>query len=200
MASNSTAVIVPAPDQAATNALGPDIRDIKGPVDIPTGWAWLWWTLAAIALLVVLYYAWKALQRHLNRPIPIPTIPAHERARRKLQEALDYFDRPKEFCVLVSDAIRLYLEERFEFRAPERTTEEFLAEIRESAVLAPRQKQSLADFLARCDMVKFAKYTPGQPELQDLYDAAFRLLAETAPPDASLRTAPKPESRTPVAA
>ena len=29
-----------------------DIRDIKPPLPIASGWAWLWWTLGALALAV----------------------------------------------------------------------------------------------------------------------------------------------------
>jgi len=75
----------------------------------------------------------------------------------------------------------LYLEERFEFRAPERTTEEFLYELQATNLLTSDQKRSLGEFLQRCDLVKFAKYEPGEPELQDLHDSALRLVDETEP-------------------
>ena len=72
--------------------------------------------------------------------------PAHVRAKQKLQEALA-LDRPaREFCILVSDTVRWYLEERFDFRAPERTTEEFLHELQGTNLLTPDQKDSLGDF------------------------------------------------------
>jgi hypothetical protein len=82
---------------------------------------------------------------------------------------------------LVSDTIRWYLEERFDFRAPERTTEEFLYELQATNLLTPDQKTSLGDFLNRCDLVKFAKYEPGEPELRDLHASAVRLVEETEP-------------------
>src|ERR1051325_11141140 len=40
---------------AGTNAL----RDIKPPVEIPSGWAWLGWVLAAIILGALLWWAWS---------------------------------------------------------------------------------------------------------------------------------------------
>jgi hypothetical protein len=49
--------------------------------------------------------------------------------------------------------------------------------------LLPDQKESLGEFLKRCDLVKFARYEPREVELRDLYDAAVRLVDETeAPP------------------
>ena len=61
---------------------------------------------------------------------------------------------------MVSDTARTYLEERFEFRAPERTTEEFLRELGGTDLLTGEQKESLGGFLESCDLVKFAKYEP----------------------------------------
>jgi len=81
----------------------------------------------------------------------------------------------------VSDTIRVYLEKRFKFHAPERTTEEFLRELQATNLLTPDQKQSLGEFLSVCDMVKFARYEPGPPELQALHDSAVRLIDETEP-------------------
>src|SRR5204863_5993889 len=76
---------------------------------------------------------------------------------------------------------RIYLEERFNFHAPERTTEEFLYELRETNLLTATQKESLGGFLQSCDLVKFALYEPGQPELRDLHASALRLVEETEP-------------------
>ena len=73
------------------------------------------------------------------------------------------------------------MEERFEFHAPDRTTEEFLYELQESQLLTPSQKQSLADFLAGCDLIKFAKYEPTETELRALHASALRLVNETEP-------------------
>ncbi|HEV2694380.1 MAG TPA: hypothetical protein VG347_15920, partial [Verrucomicrobiae bacterium] len=109
--------------------------------------------------------------------------PAHIRAKRKLSDALAYLAQPKTFCIIVSDTARFYLEERFDFHAPERTTEEFLRELSGTKLLLPEQKESLANFLASCDLVKFAKYEPGETELRGLHSSALRLVEETEPPE-----------------
>src|SRR5882724_3581855 len=161
----------------ATNAL----RDIKPPVEIPSGWAWAWWTLAALALAALAFWAWRVWQKKRLEVPPIPVIPPHVRAKQKLEEALALLGQPREFCILVSDTIRWYLEERFDFHAPERTTEEFLYELQSTELLTRDQKESLAEFLKRCDLVKFAKYEPREPELRDLHSSALRLVEETEP-------------------
>lgn len=163
-----------------TNTI-PDIRDIKPPIDIPSGLEWLWLTLAASAIIAILFIAWRLWQKSRLRTAVEPPIPAHIRAKLDLQRALDIIDRPKEFCVLVSDAIRRYLEERFAFHAPERTTEEFLRELSATDLLTADQKESLGRFLENCDLVKFAKYEPGENELRELHASAVRLVEETEP-------------------
>jgi hypothetical protein len=161
----------------ATNAL----RDIKPPLVIPSGWAWVLWIALALVLVAAAWWLWLYWRKKKAEVPVVPVVPAHIRAKQKLQEALALLGQPREFCILVSDTIRWYLEERFEFRAPERTTEEFLHELRSTNLLTRDQKESLGDFLNRCDLVKFARYEPREPELHDLRDSALRLVEETEP-------------------
>ena len=178
MTTNSTA-------QTAT-----DIRDIKPPIEIPNGWAWVWWVLVVLALAVAAFLLWRWWKnRKLNVVLP-PPVPAHIRAKQKLAEALALITQPKPFVIAVSDTARTYLEERFTFHAPERTTEEFLRELAGTNLLLPEQKESLGNFLASCDLVKFAKYEPGENELRELHGSAVRLVEETEP-----RPAPNSESQ-----
>ena len=158
-----------------------DIRDIKPPVNIPSGWEWLWWTLGVLAVAALLFALWKWWQkRKANIPV-VPSVPAHMRAKEMLEKALALIAHPKPFCTLVSDTVRTYLEERFDFHAPERTTEEFLHELRGTDLLAPEQKESLGKFLESCDLVKFAKYEPRETELRELHGSAVKLVEETEP-------------------
>jgi hypothetical protein len=166
-------------------ALANDIRDIKPPIEIPNGWEWLWWTLGALAVFVLASLIWRQVHRRMTRVSIASPIPAHIRAKQKLEEALALISQPKEFCVLVSDTVRFYLEERFDFRAPERTTEEFLRELGGTDLLAPEQKESLGNFLESCDLVKFAKYEPQESELRELHGSALKLVEETEPKEIS---------------
>jgi hypothetical protein len=178
---------------ASTNAL----RDIKPPVIIPSGWEWLGWVVGTLlaALLGLALRRW--LKRQAQIAIP-PPVPPHLRAKQKLRDALALIAQPKPFCVLVSDTIRGYLEERFEFHAPERTTEEFLHELRGTNRLLPGQKSSLGEFLQCCDLVKFARYEPGEPELRGLHESAVRLVDETEPAPAPADTPTDPAAEHPV--
>src|SRR5580704_3290169 len=86
-----------------------DIRDIKPPMQIADAWIWMAWGLVIVVLLAFLCLAWIYWRkRRLNAPI-VPLIPAHLRARQKLEEALALIAQPKPFCIAVSDTVRFYL-------------------------------------------------------------------------------------------
>jgi hypothetical protein len=165
----------------AAIAQAKDIRPPKPPLDIPNAWLWVWGALIVLALATAIYFAFRYWRKKATAPVPERIIPPHERAHLKLLEALALISQPKPFCTLVSDTVRVYLEERFQFHAPERTTEEFLHELKASNLLLPDQKRSLGDFLSICDMVKFARYEPGTTELEALLQSAIRLIDETEP-------------------
>lgn len=170
--------ILPTPASLPAGASN-DIRNIKPPVKIPSGWEWLWWTLAALAVAGVLYVLWRWWRKKVASRAVVPPIPPHIRARQRLQEALRLIADARLFCIAVSDALRIYLEERFQLRAPERTTEEFLQDLQRTAHLDETQKRSLADFLERCDLVKFARLEPAEATLRELHESALRLVDET---------------------
>ncbi len=186
MKTNSSAILVPAPSSAtnttATNSsAAPDIRDIKAPVEIPSGWFWLWCLLGALVIALATYFVWRSWQKQRAKPKAQEIIiPPHVRAHRKLEQALSLIYEPRPFCIAVSDTLRAYLEEAFSLRAPERTTEEFLDELQSSALLSLSQKQLLGEFLMRCDLVKFARDEPTVDRLKELHAAALRLIDETS--------------------
>jgi hypothetical protein len=178
----SNVKIVPAPsaaDSGATNTL--DIRGIKGPVEIPSSYAWIGWVLLGIAAAIAAWYIWRAYKNRPRTAKPAPSIPPHRRAKDRLRGAEELLSDPYGFCFLVSDVIRVYLEERFDLHAPERTTEEFLGEMRSSSALHPSHKALLEEFLERCDLVKFARFEPTQGELKSLLDSALRFIDDTTP-------------------
>jgi hypothetical protein len=195
LTSNSALIVPPASTTAATTN---DIRSIKPPVEIPSSWIWIAWvggSLLFVAAVVAAVLWWR---RKMAVPTRVVVIPPHVRAKNKLREALALITDARLFCIAVSDALRVYLEERFSFRAPERTTEEFLQDLQATTLLSTDQKLTLAAFLQECDLVKFARLEPTENELRRLHDAALRLIDETqfdqiAPPSASLAEAEAPQ-------
>jgi len=165
-----------------------DILDIRPPVPIPNYWLWVWIALAVLAVGAALFYLIRRTLRQRSELPPVPLIPAHVRARQRLEEALALIASPKPFVIAVSDTLRGYLEEALQLRAPERTTEEFLADLQGSERLNESQKDQLADFLTQCDMVKFAKHEPGEHELRALHNSALELVAQTEPHEVSVES------------
>lgn len=178
MASNS-AILIP-PRAGPANVAGTnDIRSIKPPVEIPNPWLWLYWSAGILLLLVALVLVARAWRKARDRRAVQVPIPPHVRARQKIDAALQLLGDPRAFAIAVSDAVRVYLEERFTLRAPERTTEEFLRDLQRTSSLDAQQKSSLAVFLEQCDLVKFARFEPPESALRELHESALRLVHET---------------------
>jgi hypothetical protein len=178
----NSALIVPAPSPAATNAAPLTFHEALKPlIEIPDFWLWFIWMAAILALCAGAWLAWRYGRQKAAAVRAAPPVPPHVRARRALEAALALLSDPKAFSIAVSGAIRGYLEERFEFHAPDRTTEEFLYELQGTNLLTTEQKLSLGDFLASCDLIKFAKYEPTETELRALHTAALKLVNETEP-------------------
>lgn len=169
----------------SSNAAPADLHEVTGLVRIVTPAEWI--TLAVLLVLLGVaalwaYRAWKRRQLRLAQPPPPPPpLPPHERARRRLEAALQLLGDPNAFCTEVSLILRGYLEDRFGWNAPDRTTEEFLAELRSRPKLDVGHQATLEVFLTRCDAVKFARYEPTENELRDLHRAAARLVEDTVP-------------------
>ena len=160
------------------------INDIKGPVELPSDKSWLVWAAVGlffciIALLYLVYYSSKKKLKE----VPIVQRPAHEIALERLNallaEKLVEAGKIKEFYEKLSYIIRLYIEHRFNLKAPERTTEEFLQEATANADMPENYKDKLKEFLMHCDMVKFAKYAPTKDEIDRSSDLARNFIEET---------------------
>ena len=190
--------------QSATASAGTNgLRDIKPPIEIPSGWAWVGWGLASLALAALAFWAWRYWQKRRAQIPPVPVIPAHIRAKQELREALALIGQPREFCILVSDTVRWYLEERFDFHAPERTTEEFLYEVSLDQSLSSDHRKLLGAFLQEADLVKFAKFQPGAEERMRALEAAEKFVQESggsanAPADRSDESMAPHEPRPPA--
>jgi hypothetical protein len=184
--------------QGAAQATAPaKLGDIHGALEIADFRSWLVRLGMAAALAAILAGAWFWWRRRASEAKPEKVIPPGDRARARLAEALNLIDRPEPFCTAVSEAVRMYLEDRFGLRAPEQTTEEFLANLGDNPVIESGHQRLLEGFLTQCDLVKFARAEPGRPELEGMHAAALRLVNETstaAPEPAPAPATPKPEA------
>jgi hypothetical protein len=178
--------------QAAFDA---EVLEAPGPLLAPP---WPWWALpmggGILALVAGLGLALRRLLRRRAGAGPdavlAPPEPAHEKALRALRRLRGGPRRTRAeieaFYVGVSAALRVYLEDRFGLRAPERTTEEFLQDAERGGPLSASQCIELGRFLVQCDLVKFAAMQP--PD-----DAHLATLAIAE--DFVLETAPAPQEK-----
>jgi hypothetical protein len=162
--------------------LDPDVRDIKQPVDLPQkGRGLIIW--GAVLLLFAGGLAAFYFLRKKKAEAVIPKKPAYQIAYEQLEalKTKGYIEQGKiqEYYVEISGIVRRYLENRFNLRAPEMTTEEFLANARDYSTLSGEHKSLLREFLLRCDLVKFARYAPSQEEIVAVFDSAKNFIGQT---------------------
>ena len=79
----------------------------------------------------------------------------------------------------LSGCLRQYIENRFQLRAPEQTTEEFLEQLKTSDALKLEHKQELQKFLEHCDLVKFARYQPSNEQINESLTMAEAFVDKT---------------------
>lgn len=151
--------------------LGTDlvIEDIEDVVEIRPS-RLIWWIVAGtVIVLAAAGVLWYRLRPKKDAAIARIFRPAHEIAyeilRKLAEDKLIEAGRIKEFYERLSDCLRHYIEHRFRLRAPERTTEEFLIELKDTEALAAEYRNDLQRFLEHCDLVKFARYEPSADQI-----------------------------------
>jgi hypothetical protein len=162
-----------------------DIRDIAGPEAVPRDLRPWYLAGGALAALILLVLGWRWLRRRLRRAEKaVPPRPAHEIAAEALRalraRRLPEVGEFKEFYSALSDIVRRYLEDRFRVRAPEMTTEEFLAATARGAALERSHRALLGTFLGESDLVKFARFVPTLGDSERAMAAAERFVDDTA--------------------
>jgi hypothetical protein len=170
-----------------------EIKDIKGPLSLPenTGLQIL---LVIVFLLLVLlgvagFLYWQK-KSSKKKPVEVQLRPeeiALQELERLLAENLLARGEIKLFHLRISDILRHYIENRFGYQAPERTTEEFLTELSQARsqknTFPGNHKTLLADFLTHCDLVKFAKHEPTKAESEKTVSICREFIAATEEKD-----------------
>jgi hypothetical protein len=164
-----------------------DLAAIEEPAPLfPPRVNYLPWVLGAAGLVLrVFLVVWFMLRPRkviLPREMPLPPHVKALRALARLRSAPRQTEAEVEaFYVEVSAVLRVYLEERFGLHAPERTTEEFLAEIEQGDALTAEQRRSLGRFLQQCDLVKFARLIPDSAVHDQTFQIAATFVEQTRP-------------------
>lgn len=146
---------------------------------------WTTWALVALLVLAAIALAlWMLHKRAASTPA-IAIKPAWEIAYDRLKvlqnRKLPELGRYQAYYVDLSSILRYYIEGRFHIHAPERTTPEFLTEIRQAGIMTPEHELFLEQFLRHCDNVKFAQYVPQNDQMEKSFRRTLRFVRETVP-------------------
>ena len=143
-----------------------ELKDIKQPIEEPIGWSDIWpWLLGILILSLIIFILRKYVFNKNKQPIivkPNVIIPADISALKELnalEKAKIWQEgNVKEYHSQLSEIIRRYTENRFQFIALELTTDEILQELK--SILSDDQLNNLSTLLQRADLAKFAKSKP----------------------------------------
>ena len=169
---------------------------LRGVVEAPPQpWPWWAWTgLAGGAALLLAAVAWLVVRARRPHVVPPVYKAAHEIALidlgRLIAEQLVEQRQYKPFYQRLSNVLRHYIENRFNLRAPERTTEEFLVESRQARCFNAGDLQLLEEFLTHCDMVKFAEFVPDTVRMNESLDTVRAFVERTKSAEAQVEVSP----------
>ncbi len=143
-----------------------ELKDIKQPIEEPIGWSDIWpWLLGILILSLIIFILRKYVFNKNKQPIivkPNVIIAADISALKELnalEKAKIWQEgNVKEYHSQLSEIIRRYTENRFQFIALELTTDEILQELK--SILSDDQLNNLSTLLQRADLAKFAKSKP----------------------------------------
>jgi len=167
-----------------TEQLGAKLHAANGELDPDVGGPpWMKILLAMSALAVVGSGTVLVLRAAAARRKVIARRSAYDEAVARLVQ-LEERGAPEAaqadaWFVDLSGIVRGYLEHRYEIRAPELTTEEFLLVASQAKALTADHRALLSAFLERCDRVKFAGYRPDSEESLASLKAARAFVEDT---------------------
>lgn len=174
--------------KSVVNDPNADIHDVRPPLGIPPDYLRLALMIGSLLLgLAALGFAyWMYRRSKQGQPVfrKEPPRPAHEVALAELQKLLQSgllaAGEYKLFYSELSDIARRYIERRFFINAMEETTTEILASLN-GVSLSPGQVELAREMLNACDLVKFAKYVPGNAETEAAVSLVWEFIERTRP-------------------
>jgi hypothetical protein len=164
---------------AAMIGVTDDIRDIRGPKVEPGTWIVTGLITAAVFVAIC---TWIFRRRHRGESATrILTLLEKTIERLEATKPLMVTATAREFGSAASEVIRTYIEKRFNVVATQRTTEEFLQSLLQGSNEAlARHRPLLAEFLQKCDYVKFAGASLEVADMESLFKSARAFVLETS--------------------
>ncbi len=156
--------------------LAQEFHDIAPPVDYSLLPPWLVFCAAFLGLTLIGIIAWLIVRHRARRPAAIRS--PREQALERLERARTEIERltPYQFSIRVSDILRRYVTDQYQLPVTRQTSVEFLTALADKPEFSEDEKSLLADFLNRCDLIKFARYEATREDSRLLLEEAFRFV------------------------
>ena len=164
---------------------GAELKDIKQPMKAPIGWSDIWpWLVGIIVLALIIFLLKKYVfnkKDEVKIEKPKVIIPADITAIQQLT-ALDEAQvwqagNIKQYYTELSEIIRRFTENRFNFIALELATDEIISELKSK--VNNEQLASITILLQRADLAKFAKSKPDENENKESMQLAKHFVGQT---------------------
>ena len=162
------------------------IHDIKGQIQYPVTLKELlpWIGAGLLAIALILLGAWLIDRANKRKAEALkPKDPAYIVALRELEKyRSDKFwapEKQKAFYSGITDALKLYIDDRFGVDAPEMTTAELFDALKGDKDITPEMYGQLKELFERADFVKFAKHVADDAENASALPLAVRFVTST---------------------
>lgn len=148
---------------------GPSLENVRGPIEVNGGYEAWQVALAALAMLLIAgAFVWFYLR---SRKKPPPPVDPHTAALAELDAASQAADDER-FALLCANAVRRFMESRFDLPATSQTSAEIIAGL----PLDPELKSRCHRFLDDCDGVKFARRSFDEARRREVLGVAGDLI------------------------
>lgn len=148
---------------------------------------YLWFFILGLLIIAAIVY-YFVISKKGKTPVftkPKPKIPPHEIALKDLKELEEKkLWQKNEFKLYhseLTEIIREYIEERFDFPALERTSIEILTAFENTGKIDGEKTEWLKQIFTVADFVKFAKLKPGIDENERNMEYAYKFVNSTRP-------------------
>ncbi len=155
--------------------LAEEFHDIAPPVDYSLLPTWVVFCAAFVVLALIGLIVWLIARRPKKAP---PQKSAREQALERLARIENEIETvsPYQFSIRVSDILRRYVTEQHDLPVTRQTSVEFLTGLTSASPFSEDDKSLLADFLNRCDLIKFARYEATTEDSRLLLEEATRFV------------------------
>ncbi len=159
-----------------------DINDIKGMIEFPDPLPVILLIIAICATVITLFLRKFYIKLTQKKGYKEQKIPCWDRALNAIDLLLkeDFIGKGmvKRFYYTLTEILKRYLEERFNFPAIEQTTTEIVHSMK---MLKLPWRDEFRDLFQYADMVKYAKFIPPKEATDDIVKKSKELILKTLP-------------------